>query len=124
MVKDRIESEENLDIPLEGEGWFDHDRLPEDIRSYQYCIYFRYTNDDETITKDEVASSKLLPNRGPIINEGYSLNIFIRDDIDPEKKKIAFLHELYESYYIHSLRIDQKEAHKKAQELYSFKSGN
>jgi hypothetical protein len=120
MIENKTETEENFDIPLEGEGWFEKEKLPNDIRdSYKYPIYYRYTDDDSVVTKDAVAWSATKPNIGPLVNEGYSVNIFIRDDLSNEHKKIAFLHELYDGYYEHSLGMDHEEAHKKASEKYS-----
>jgi hypothetical protein len=107
-----------VDIPTQGEGWFED--LPEEVSNYKYPIYYRYTDDNETLTREEVAASSLKPNIGPLINEGYSLNIFIRNDLKIDEKRIAFLHELYESYYVHSLGMSKEEAHKKAKEKFSF----
>jgi len=109
----------NIEIPLRGEGWFQD--LPKELSSYPNSIFYRYTLDNDLVKKKEVGYSMLLPNYGPIKNEGFSLNIFIRDDLEDEKKRIVFLHELYEAYYIEVEGSDKTMAHKKAEAKYSFR---
>lgn len=112
MVESKQES--NLDIPTSSEGWFTN--LPEDISDFEYPIYYRYTDDEETVSSEEVGKNTLLPNIGPIVKESHSLNIFIREDLldSEEKKKEVFLHELYEGYYRYQKLISNETAHQMA----------
>jgi hypothetical protein len=116
-----IENNENqeIDIPTEGSGWFDD--LPKGFENYPNYVYYSYTTDDDIVKKEEVAIGLKLANVQERTDKQYSLNIFVRNDLPIEKKRIAFLHELYESYYIECLGMSKEEAHKKAEMEYSFK---
>ena len=118
MVENKTDKEETLDIPLEGKGWFDN--LPEEFSNYPNYVYYTYTNNDDVLKKEEFAIGMKLANVTERTDKQYSLNIFIRDDILNNQKKMAFLHELYESYYIECLGMSKEQAHKKALERYSF----
>jgi hypothetical protein len=117
MIEDN-ESQE-INIPTEGKGWFDD--LPKDFDNYPNYVYYSYTTDDNILEKEEIAIGLKLPNVLERTDKPYSLNIFVRDELPIEKKRIAFLHELYESYYIECLGMSKEEAHKKAEMEYSFK---
>ena len=118
MIEGEREKNE-ITIPMSGEGWYED--IPEEFSSYPNPIYYRYTTDDELVKKEEYGFSKLLGNYGTKYKTGYSLNIFIRDDLKNEEKRKVFLHEIQEAYNIQVLGLDEKEAHKKAQEKYSIK---
>jgi hypothetical protein len=115
-----IEDNENqeINIPTEGSGWFDD--LPKGFENYPNYVYYSYTTNDDIVKKEEIAFGFKLPNVLERTDKQYSLNIFVRDELPIEKKKIAFLHELYESYYVECLGMIREDAHKKAAKDYSF----